>query len=149
MELSPLTSEISEWSNIDADEYIENGNYRLATWITGTHNSVFIIDFSAEIIVINRALIDTRSDLPSCEDSKNLLYIKLSRMRIAVGYQKIVDDIEIGNSLGDCLADELTSLASSLPSSPIGVWIRSSSFYRYPRPSSAARSPSLLAISSS
>lgn len=38
-----------------------------------------------------------RSDLPSCEDSKNL-YIKLSRMKIAVGYQKTVDDIEIGNS---------------------------------------------------
>jgi len=34
----------------------------------------------------------------SCKDPKNLLYIKLFRMRIAVGYQKTVDDIEIGNS---------------------------------------------------
>lgn len=53
-------------------------------------------------------------------------------------YQKIVDDIEIGNSYGDWFADELTSVASPLSSPPIEI--RSSSSYRYPWPSSAAPS---------
>lgn len=56
-----------------------------------------------------------------------------------IGCLKTDDDIEIGNSSAIGLADELGR--KSVPSSLIGVWIRSSSFYRYPRPSSAARSP--------
>lgn len=59
-----------------------------------------------------------RSDLPSCEDSKNLLYTKLSRLRIAVGYQKIVDDIEIGNSYG-AIGSPMNLRRSQVPFLPL------------------------------
>lgn len=60
-------------------------------------------------------------------------------MRVAVGYQKTVDDIEIGNS--SAIGSPMSSRRSQVPFLPPSsrFWIRSSSFYRYPRPSSAAR----------
>lgn len=66
-ELSPLTSEISGWSNADADEWQKMAitPFDRAAWIAETHAFVSMPDFFSASNRDKRALIDTRSDLPS------------------------------------------------------------------------------------